>query len=553
MTSVHPNVDGEPERFGRFVLVRPLRKGGMGQLHVAVDSERGGVVALKRAKAGSDATRFRDEMQLARELGNHPNLVRVVDTGEIEGHDFLAMEFLRGQDLDLLVERAGRLGKRVTVPIAAAIVRQVCSALGYAHGRGIGFVHRDVKPGNVVACYDGSVKLIDHGGALSIHKRSKTDVGHAFGTVGFWAPEQKAGQPATERSDLFSAAAVFFFLLTGLPVYGQGETNDSKDALNERMKPHAPDLPRSVLTWLWRALQANPSRRFESAEEMSKALEVSTPIATAEELSAFVSHLFTVERLRDEEELQEWCKRYGPRPGEPTAVMRAVQAPTPKAGAGSTMVIGRVPRSRMPLLLVVGVVVMAGVLTAVWSQRRPDVKKASESSLTAPRPPVESHSVSPSASASSLPEPSPSEPSPPLPPQPHVANKPASPTPSAGMAMKRIQEARGLIKRGKRDTARQILAELENEPRVRGPHKVALAELAYSEGDYERAMALASQGARSGVEKDALLVRALAALKAGRPERAERDFARVIAIDPNNEDAREGRRVAQQQLAKGAP
>jgi serine/threonine-protein kinase len=551
MGNVQPSgEDDEPERFGKFVLVRALRKGGMGQLHVAVDSERGGVVALKRMKAGADVERFREEIQLSRELGTHPNLVRTIEAGEINGCDYLAMELLPGQDLDLLVERAGRLGKRVTVPLAAGIVRHVCSALGYAHARGIGFVHRDVKPGNVIACYDGAVKLIDHGGALSVHKRSKTEVGHAFGTVGFWAPEQKNGQPATERTDLFSAAAVFYFLLTGLPVYGQGENNDSKEGLAERIKPHIPELPRPVLTWLWRALQANPSRRFESAAEMAKALEASTEIATPAELAAFVSHLFTVERKRDEEELGDWCKRYGPaqpRPVEPTAVMRAVQAPTPTNGARSTMVIDRVPRSRAPLMMVVGAFVLTvGVLAAVWwSRRHHDRKPGPEIARVEPTPPI--------------PPVSPPEPAPPAPPEPilpepaslpHV--RPASP-PGVAAALKRVQEARALIKRGKSDTARQLLSELESEPRARGPLKVALAELAYSERNYDRAITLASQAARLGVERDALLVRALAALKAGRPAQAERDFARVIDLDPNNEDAREGQRVAQQQLRKGTP
>lgn len=549
MSSLQPSDhESEPQRFGKYVLVRPLRKGGMGVLAVAVDSETGRLVVVKRVANKDDLDRFREEIQLSREL-THPNLVQFVEAGQIEGVDYLALELLAGQDLDLLVERAGRLGKRVTVPLAAAIVRQVCSALEYAHGRGIGFVHRDVKPGNVVACYDGSVKLIDHGGALSVHKRSKTQVGHAFGTVGYWAPEQKNGQPATERSDLYSAAAVFHFLLTGLPCYGEGETNDSKEVLAGRIKPLAGELPRPVLTWLWRALQSNPTRRFESAAEMARALEAATEIATAAELGAFVSHLFTVERQRDDEELDEWRKRYGAAPArtvEKTAVMRTVD-PSPAVNR-STMMIDQPARSRGPLVAVAGGAAALVIFGALWwwSHR-----------AQAPQPPA---TTPPIATAPQAPVPAPPAPVEPVPPPvaPVEPVAPAPPThstpkhPGSSAALKRVQEARALIKRDKNDTARQLLAELENDPEVRGPVKATLAELAYAEGEYERAIALASQAVRLGVRVEALQVRAMAELKTGRAARAAQDFGQVLAIDPKNEDAREGQRIAQQ-LTKGTP
>lgn len=543
MNMSYASLDEEPERFGKFVLARKLRAGGMGLLASAVDSETGQLVVIKRSAKTSaeELSRFHDEIELSRSLGEHPNLVRYVEAGRVDEVDYLALELLAGQDLDILIERAGRMGKRITVPLAASIVLPICKALEYAHSRQIGFVHRDIKPANIVVCYDGSVKLIDYGGALSIHKRNKTQVGHVFGTVGYWSPEQKKGLPATERSDLFSVAAVFQFLLAGISNYGEGEDNNSKEALAARLKPLVPDLPRPVLTWLWRALQTQPSRRYESAAEMSAALAAATPVASTAELSAFVSHLFTVERS-DDEELDEWRKRFSKpqrHAAEKTAVLLRAVGPESEQQAPAR-------RSRAWIVIVSCVALVASGGAILWQRRAP--------SIPAPSPPLPTIT-----SPTRPPEPSLTTPiqAPVVTPQqtPVKASIPTSPIKQLGNAqtLKRVQEARALIRQDKNETARQLLAELENEPAVRGQVKVALAELAYSEGEYDRVIALATQATRLGVKADAYQIRANAELKAGLVERAAQDFGRVLAIDPKNRDARQGLTVAQQQLKKGAP
>jgi tetratricopeptide (TPR) repeat protein len=550
------STDEEPERFGRFVIVRNLRRGGMGLASLAVDTASGRIVVIKRAakQGGTDAIRFRSEMELSRELGNHPHLVEAIEAGAVDGCDYLALEWIAGPDVEALLERAGRFGRRVPVGVAAAILRQVCSAFEYAHGR-LGFVHRDVKPANIVVSYtDGVAKLIDYGGALSTYKRAKTEVGQVFGTVGYIAPELRQGLPATERSDLYALGAVLAFMLTGLVPFGDGEDGNSKDVLRERLEVHAGKLPAAVLTFLWRAMQKNPKNRYESAAEMGKALEASAPIATPAEVGAFVSALFPADKERDGEYATEWRRQFGPAaaPPEKTAVMRAVAPAAAKGGERSTMVIDRAPPTSNGSRAFVAAIVGASVLVigGVWwlAHRRPPP----------PAPPIPKQA--PKLAAEPTPEPTPAtpvepapvEPAPIEPPRPAVTPSPAvSHRPPAAIVLGRAEEARSLIKQGKSHQARRMLEELDSDPRARAPVKLGLAELAYGESNYDDAIELASQAVHAGAGADALMVRALSEMKTGRIDQAEHDFDRVLAIDPKNEDAREGKRLAQ--LRKGNP
>jgi serine/threonine-protein kinase len=220
--------DDEPERFGKYVLVRRFRKGGMGALSLAFNTENARQVVIKRLPPGSSedaATRFREEIKLSLAL-SHPNLARAIETDAIDGVQYLALEYIAGQDLEALLDRSRRFGQRMPHAIAASIIRQMCSAFEYAHAQA-GFVHRDVSPSNIMVGYDGTARLIDYGAALSDWKTSKTIPGMVLGTVGYLSPEQRQGRPADARSDLFSLGAILWFLLTGLPYYSEGEDGNS--------------------------------------------------------------------------------------------------------------------------------------------------------------------------------------------------------------------------------------------------------------------------------------------------------------------------------------
>jgi serine/threonine-protein kinase len=489
------------DRFDRFILLRPIRKGGLGLLSLAWDEAKSKVVALKRSgsKSGDAAARFADEIQLSKRL-QHANLVRTIDSGDADGVAWLALEWLEGQDLDALLERARKFDQRVPLPIAGAIVRQVLAALEYAHGHGV--VHRDVSPRNVMIGYDGRVRLVDYGLALSQVKSTRTLPGVAPGTVGFLAPEQRQGK-SEPASDLYAVGALLWFALTGAPFFGDGEDGNSKEPFRHRLHGLAGDLPPGLVTFLWRALQKSPTQRFEGAREMGRELEAAmgTPLAPEAAVGGFLTQLFPVEKRLAEDELVAIQQRFMPSPR-------------------TTMVVDRAPPAKRRTLLwiaaIAGVLVIGEVAwLLVWRSPPPPPPPPPKVVVTPPPPPpiqppgiVEEPLPPPTYKA---PRPSARTPRPVAPPPPLVA--PAAPA-------ARIEAART---------------------------KVGLAEVKLREADYAGAIALAGEAIQLGAGADAYLVRGYAALRAGRAADAERDFQHVLERDPQNPAARSGLKSAQEQ------
>jgi serine/threonine-protein kinase len=485
------------ERFEHFLIVRQIRKGGLGQLSLAWDETSSRVVALKRAgaKNGDAARRFRDEVQLTKKL-SHAHLVRAVEAGE----DWLALEWLDGQDLESILERARKFDQRMPLPIAGAIAHQVLSALEYAHSHGV--VHRDVSPRNVMIGYDGKAKLIDYGLALSEATPRHTLPGVAPGTVGFLAPEQRAGSPVA-ASDLYSAGALMWFMLTGAPFFGDGEDGNSKDPLRDRLRSMAGDLPPSLTTFLWHALQKSPTQRFGSAREMSAALELATgtPHAPEAAVGAFAAALFPVEKKLAAEEIVTIRSRFQP--------------------ARSTMVIDRAPPSKRKMLVAIASIASMLVIgETIWllhmrAQPLPPPPKIALPIEEKKPPPVEEKPVAPPIAPPPV-----ALPPQHLHPQHPVARAPKPMTPpQAPPAPPRIEAART---------------------------KVGLAEVKLREADYAGAIALATEAISLGADENAYVVRGFAGLRAGHAADAERDFQHVLQRDPGNAAARAGLKTAQE-------
>ena len=570
-----------PSQFGRYLLLRTIQSGGMGVVSLAYDSIRKDIVVIKRLSEArrneaEAATRFRDEIDVAFRL-KHRNLVKAVDWGNVDGEPYLSVEWVAGQDVRATIQRAAHLGNFVPTSVAASIVCGVCDALEYAHPR-IGFVHRDVSPGNVMIGYDGVIRLVDYGIALSEVKTHQTAIGVVAGTSGFLSPEQLQGSPADARSDLYALGAVLWNLLTGAPLVGRGEDEASKQALCERFARFRDDVPAGLGLLLWKTLHRDPACRFASASDMRGALEEIVQPAGQQEVAEYLGAIFGIEKRQLFADVLEWQRDYDIRPrhsdDEPPVVLpaasvrlvRGEDAETQKHGNTEILdVVDR--RSRAPLVIVavaVVALVLSGVILALAKMGQGQRGGPARVETALPTPVVTSQAapvpVSPpqvkltttveTPAAPKLTEPVKSKTS--EADRPRRVDAPAPPS-SAPNVDAQLNRARSLVRGGQVALARGVLAELIREPSATERATVALADLEWHQGAYDEAIRLATKAIRHGAGVDALLLRASAELDAKHYGEAAEDFAHVLKLAPTNKDAFEGLTVAQQQMRRPTP
>ena len=181
------------------------------------------------------------------------------------------MELVDGRTLKELVTERGPLPPE----IAISLTEQILRALGYAHRRGI--VHRDIKPQNVILDGEGQAKVADFGIARAGETSEMTQTGAIVGTVQYLSPEQAEGHPVDRRADLYSAGIVLYELLTGqVPFDGEAPISIAIKQINEPPVPPRqlePGIPPALEDVVLRALEKDPARRFQNAEEFVAALE----------------------------------------------------------------------------------------------------------------------------------------------------------------------------------------------------------------------------------------------------------------------------------------
>ena len=216
--------------------------------------------------------RFRTEFRSLSRLA-HPNVLRVYESGVVGDRPWFSMELLEGHDLTQEVQVLRDLPPDQRFSRIADIIKQLGHALAYIHDRGL--VHRDVKPGNIRVCADGSVKLMDFG-VVKEHGTEHTAVGELIGTVAYMAPEQIQGLEPDARVDLYALGAVMYLLLTGARVFSAHSIHGFMDKhLNEPPTPpqsidaKIPDLLQTVAL---RLLEKDPADRFASAAHLLYAL-----------------------------------------------------------------------------------------------------------------------------------------------------------------------------------------------------------------------------------------------------------------------------------------
>jgi eukaryotic-like serine/threonine-protein kinase len=257
---------------GRYLIERRLGHGGMGTLYLAHDPVLDRAIALKLLLGDIDSPgareRFVREARAAAALSN-PNIVTIYDYGDYESQPYIVMEYIHGETLADVIRR------RPEMPIAIKLrwAEELCSAVGYAHARGI--IHRDIKPANLMIDSYGQLKVLDFGIAR-MRGTLATNATALVGTPGYCAPEQIRGGQIDHRSDVFSIGAVCYELLSYTEAFG-GDTVHviTNRILNEEPLPLSracEGIDGELEGVVMKALQKPVDERFASADALCKAL-----------------------------------------------------------------------------------------------------------------------------------------------------------------------------------------------------------------------------------------------------------------------------------------
>lgn len=274
MTAVGPDSDAvfptSDRSVGKYRLLELVGRGAMGRVFAAVDDHTGRKVAIKLLNADLEdepdiRARFFREAQAAARLGQR-NVITIYDLGEDSGRPFIVMELLRGWTLpNYLNEAAVDLERKVELMI------QLCDGMAAAHAEKI--IHRDLKPGNLFVQADGLLKVLDFGVAR-LASSSMTTAGAQPGTLHYMSPEQARGEDIDERSDIFSAGGVFYFILTGRkPFPGQEWARvlrmlDSEDP--QALDPS--EAPAVLAEIVMRCLAKTPAARYRDFQSVAAEL-----------------------------------------------------------------------------------------------------------------------------------------------------------------------------------------------------------------------------------------------------------------------------------------
>lgn len=268
----------EGQDIGGCKIVAKIATGGMGTVYRALQVSMSRPVAIKClaedfAKDQQYVQRFVREARAAGEL-SHTNLIHVMDVGVFQGVYYYIMELVDGQSLDRILRIKERLGPETVVEI----MLQAAKALSYAHSHDI--IHRDIKPDNLMITKEGTVKIADLGIAKKLDRtREATDAGLVLGTPNYMAPEQATDAALTDRrSDVYALGSTVYHMLSGKPPYqGKNALEILTNVVKRKPEPIEklrPDLPKHLLQIINKMMARDPERRYQSMDELVKAVEL---------------------------------------------------------------------------------------------------------------------------------------------------------------------------------------------------------------------------------------------------------------------------------------
>ncbi|MFZ4579692.1 MAG: protein kinase domain-containing protein [Myxococcota bacterium] len=337
-----------PQVFGRYVLRERVGSGGMAEVFRAQMPGLGGFeksVAIKRmfreyGQDGRFVEMLTDEAKIV-SLLSHPNIVQILDVGQIDGDYYIAFEFVEGVDLFRVLQRHHEVGADLPLGMACYVVAELCAALDYAHARkgsngtSLGIVHRDVSPQNVLLSLVGEVKLTDFGIAKAAYRFGNTQAGTVKGKIYYMSPEQALGHPIDHRSDLFSAGIVLYEALCTRPLYDEPDANLLFDRVTHGRYEWPADkgarIPAPLQAIVERALQPHPAHRFQTGRALRDALLKTARdlglTCDREQFGAYLRRMYAVEEqlpppapvpTRIPGSDDRWRSQVAPMPVEPT-------------------------------------------------------------------------------------------------------------------------------------------------------------------------------------------------------------------------------------------
>ncbi|MBI2027380.1 MAG: serine/threonine protein kinase [Deltaproteobacteria bacterium] len=316
----------KPIPFGKYLLLDKIATGGMAEIFIARSTGLSGFekfVAIKRIlphHASNEAflSMFLDEARITVGL-HHSNIVQIYDFGDIEGHYFLAMEYVEGKNLREILARVEENNEKLPLEHAIYIASEVAKGLDYAHRKKdeknhipLKIVHRDVSPQNVLASYEGELKLIDFGIAQA-GIENENHKGILKGKFSYMSPEQATGSHVDSRSDIFSCGILLYELLTAQKLFTAQSDSSVLSLIQSAAIPSPsllnPLIPKSLESILYKALKKDVNQRYQRAldfhKDLTQLLYQLHPSYTSADLAAYLQKTFVADVVAHKKKMKE--------------------------------------------------------------------------------------------------------------------------------------------------------------------------------------------------------------------------------------------------------